>query len=75
MNAGKILGITEDGLTATGTIVAGYGVTEVATATTADVRGTYTPESTLNGSVYVSLLMVADGSSKASAYGTDQYGG
>jgi|DEB0MinimDraft_3_1074331.scaffolds.fasta_scaffold01306_5 hypothetical protein len=75
LNAGKILGITEDGLTATGTIVAGYGVTEVATATTADVRGTYTPESTLNGSVYVSLLMVADGSSKASAYGTDQYGG
>ena len=57
-----------------GTFVA--AVTAVATATTGDVRGTYTPVGTLDGTANLrALIKVADPTSKVGAYGVDQYGG
>lgn len=57
-NATWILRETQDGATATaGTVVAGAGITVPATATSADVRGTYTPNSAPDGSRSYALLV------------------
>lgn len=56
-NAGLILRESENGATATaGTIVAGLTLATKPTATTADNRGTYTPNSTPDGSKAFTLL-------------------
>ena len=56
-NATWVLRETQDGATATsGTIVAGAGITVPSTATSADVRGTYTPNSAPDGSRSFALL-------------------
>ena len=66
----------EDGVPATGgTLVAGFAASGTTTATTADVRGTYTPAATMDGSTPVNLLVVVDASSKTELYGADQFGG
>lgn len=50
--------------------------TDPATATTGDVRGTYSPNGTLDGSAeFTVLIQIADVTSKKGAYGVDQYGG
>lgn len=50
--------------------------TNTATATTGDVRGTYDPSTTLNGSNKVAVLLkIADVTSKEGAFGVDQYSG
>lgn len=50
--------------------------TTTATATTDDVRGTYTANATLDGSTTIRLLIkIADVSTKSGAYGITQYGG
>lgn len=50
--------------------------TTEATATTGDVRGTYDPSTTLNGSNRVAVLIkIANPGSKVGAYGVAQYGG
>jgi len=75
-SAGNFLSIMENGTPATGgTFVAGLSTTGTATATTADVRGTYTPAQTADGSKTVTLLAVVDASTKGTLYGVDQYGG
>lgn len=56
-SAGHILRELEDGATATaGTVVAGLAIDTKSTATTADVRGTYVPNSTPDGSKAFALL-------------------
>jgi hypothetical protein len=57
-NATWIVRETQDGATATaGTVVAGAGITVPSTATSADVRGTYTPNSAPDGSRSCALLI------------------
>ena len=57
-NATWILRETQDGATATsGTVVAGAGITVPATSTSADVRGTYNPNSAPDGSRSYALLV------------------
>ena len=57
-NATWILRETQDGATATaGTVVAGAGITVPSTSTSADVRGTYTPNSAPDGSRSYALLI------------------
>lgn len=57
-----------------GTFVA--AVTDTPTATTGDVRGTYNPNVTLNGTLIVKLLIqVGSTATKVGAYGADQYAG
>lgn len=59
---------------ATSTVVARD--TTTATATTGDVRGTYAPATTPNGSVRFRVWMkIADVTSRAGAYGIEQYAG
>lgn len=59
---------------ASSTVVA--AVTDTATATTGDVRGTITPNETLDGSTAVAAWMhVADPSTAAGLRGVDQYAG
>lgn len=59
----------------TGTFVPA-DATSPATATTGDVRGTYTPSTTLNGSNAIGLLIALnDPVSKKAVYGVDQYAG
>ena len=75
-SSAKLLSIMEDGVPATGgTLVAGFAASGTTTATTADVRGTYTPAATMDGSTPVNLLVVVDASSKTELYGADQFGG
>jgi len=51
-------------------------VTAAPSATTGDVRGTYTPDGTLDGSARLAALFkIADPTTKEGAYGVDQYGG
>jgi len=55
--AGNILRELQDGATATaGTTVAGLATTTVSTATTADIRGTYLPNATPDGSKAFKLI-------------------
>jgi len=68
---GKIASITENGLSVTGGSLL-VGVTAAATATTGDIRGTFDPQTAMNGSVYVTLTMVVDASAKDQLYGVDQ---
>lgn len=57
-NSAYILKELEDGAAAVaGTVVAGLGVNTVSTATTADVRGTYDPNSACDGSKGLVLLV------------------
>lgn len=58
---------------ASGTTVAGDATT--ATATTGDVRGTYTPSGTIDGGNQVTLWAHVDGSTAESLIGVAQYGG
>jgi len=68
---GKCAGHTENGLSVTGgTLV--VGVTTAATATKGDTRGTIDPQTTMNGSTYVTLTMIVDASAKETLYGVDQ---
>ena len=46
-----------------------------ATATTDDVRGTLDPNTALNGTVRISVVMFPDPTSKESLFGVDQYAG
>lgn len=58
----------------TGTFVPADSTTP--SATTGDVRGTYAPSTTLNGSNQIGLLLVLQPpSTKTSLYGVDQYAG
>lgn len=59
---------------ALGTIVNAV-TTDPATATTGDVRGTYDPNGTLNGSTDVSLLLAIDATSRLAAFGVSQFSG
>lgn len=74
-----MVGMTVDGvpLATTSTVVAGYGATQVSGATTADVRGTFTPADVADGTRVFGALFVMndqlDDSSKA--YGVAQYTG
>lgn len=68
---GYVLRELEDGAAPTaGTVVA--GVTTAATATTGDVRGTYAPNSTPNGSKAFDLVVLA---ATPYTYGVSQYAG
>lgn len=54
--------LQDDAVATAGTVVAGLAKNTVSTATTADVRGTYTPNSTPNGALSFALIaVVADG--------------
>jgi hypothetical protein len=56
--AGHVLSELQDGDVATaGTVVAGLSVNTESTATTADVRGTYDPNSACNGALRFELLV------------------
>lgn len=58
---GKALGVFVDGVPETTlTVVAGLAATGTATATTADVRGTFTPNTAPDGSKYFSAVMALD---------------
>lgn len=75
-SSAKLLSIMEAGVPATGgTLVAGFSASGTSTATTADVRGTYTPAATMDGSTPVNILLVVDASDKTELYGADQFGG
>ena len=72
---GKVLGMAVDGVQETAlTIVAGYLTTSNAsTATTADVRGTVSPNTAPNGAKLFSLqFIVGDADTKAGLYGLAQ---
>lgn len=72
-SAGYILKELEDGAAATsGTTVAGLSVNTKSTATTADVRGTYDPNSACDGSKAFSLVCALP---DPTFRGNDQYGG
>lgn len=72
-NATFIVREIQDGATATsGTVVAGAGITVPATATSADVRGTYTPNSAPDGTRAYGLLMEIP---EIGFYGQPQYNG
>jgi len=72
-NATWILRETQDGATATaGTVVAGAGITVPSTATSADVRGTYTPNSAPDGSRSCVLLVALP---EPNFYGQPQFAG
>lgn len=58
---------------ASSVFVAGVGT--AATATTGDVRGTVNPDTTLDGSVEITVAMFVNGSTAALAGGVPQYGG
>lgn len=60
--------------TTAGTLVA-QDTTSPATATTGDVRGTYNPGSTLDGSSTLSLWMIPAGFDTATAFGVAQFEG
>lgn len=70
-NAAAIIGEFEDGADATAGTVVG-GVVAEATATTGDVRGTYDPNTAMDGSTAIQLLAVLD---DPSYKGVTQYGG
>jgi hypothetical protein len=74
--AGKVMQWLENNLPHVGTLgtfVAGDATT--ATATTGDVRGTYDPNTVMNGSVAVAALVVFNPLTKESLYGVAQFGG
>ena len=64
--------LQDDAVATAGTLVAGLTKNTVSTATTADVRGTYTPNATPNGAISFALLaVVAD----AEYQGNPQFAG
>ncbi len=72
-SAAYILAELEDNAAATaGTTVAGLAVNTVSTATTADVRGTYTPNSTPDGDLNLQLLVALP---DARFLGNEQFAG
>jgi hypothetical protein len=70
-NAAHILAARFGGVIDAGTVVAAV-TTDPATATTGDVRGTYTPAGTLNGTTKLALLMYLDDTTEG-ALGVAQY--
>jgi hypothetical protein len=72
-SSGYVVREMEDGATASsGTIVAGLSVNTKSTATTADVRGTYDPNSACDGSKAFTLLAILP---DPSFRGNDQFAG
>lgn len=73
-DAGAVLGVYVDGVPETTlTVVAGLAATGVSTATTADVRGTFTPNTAPNGSKYfTTVISVPDHSTKEAGFGASQ---
>lgn len=74
---GKVLGMFVDGVPeSTLTVVDGFSASGTSTATTADVRGTLTPNTAPNGSKYMTAVMIInDDSSKTGLFGAAQFGG
>lgn len=71
---GKVLGVFGDGKPeSTLTIVTGLSASGTSTATTADVRGTFTTGNAPNGSIaFSAVVLVGDNSTKTGTYGADQ---
>lgn len=72
--AGGALDLSTDATPVIG-VVANADTTSPATATTNDVRGTYNPVATLNGSTLIQLLIRIDPTDKVTAFGVDQFAG
>jgi hypothetical protein len=74
VDAGNVLQWIENNLPHVGTLgtFAAADATSPATTTTNDVRGTYLPNTTPNGSVQFKCWAYVDPSSKVSAFGVDQ---
>ena len=76
-DTGKALGVFVDGVPETTlTTVAGLTATGTSTATTADVRGTFTPNTAPNGAKYFTAVMAIEaGASYNELNGASQYQG
>lgn len=66
---GKMIGAFMDGVSVGGAVVAGLSATIASTATTADVRGTFTPTTAPNGTRMFTVNLIADHTSKEAAFG------
>lgn len=70
---GKFLGVYMDGGPMPGaTLVAGLAATGASTATTADVRGTWTPTTAANATRIFSVMLMPDPTTTQSLFGTAQ---
>ena len=76
-NKGECLGVYVDGVPETTlTLVTGFSATGTSTATTADVRGTFTPNTAPNGAKYFTAVMALDDDlSITELNGAAQFGG
>lgn len=76
-NKGECLGVYVDGVPETTlTLVNGFTATGTSTATTADVRGTFTPNTAPNGAKYFTAVMALDDNlSITELNGAAQFGG
>jgi hypothetical protein len=74
---GKVLGVFVDGVPETTlTVVPGLSATGTSTATTADVRGTFTPNTAPDGSkYYTAVIAIDDGVDFNELNGAEQYDG
>ena len=76
-NKGECLGVYVDGVPETTlTLVNGFSASGTSTATTADVRGTFTPNAAPNGAKYFTAVMALDDNlSITELNGAAQFGG